>query len=542
MFAMSYQDALKRMLRRGGGSAERDPRGIYFGGVLLPEDAATSHFMLPGSTGSGKSLQLRMMMASVLPRILDQPDYRAVIFDVKQDVTSTVTGILLRALEQGGVRDDAARKVVKERLIHTNPFDRRTSEWALARDIDSPELALQIATTFIPEEAGNNRYFSDAARDLFTGVLNVFIERADGCWNLADVLYALRSPDRIAHVLTQTDEGADLVELHLMGETTTRSVLSTLRAKLAPFDVPAALWRQAGAAGRTFSLEGFLEQNQILLLGNYQAATVPVQAINRTLFSRLTQLILNQSEDERRRSWVFLDEVRKLGKLDSLDDLMTNGRSKGAAVVLAFQDIDGMRAVYGKEEAGEITSMPASFGCLRVAGAETPRWASEIFGEQEVVQSVRNRSETVGGGQGFGSVSSSAGQSEQLRERKVFLPSAFRTLPRPQRGRPLFGYFCSAFLESRPYLAEIPAEEVATRLPSRAESALDFEPWPAGTPKRLPHWTRADYERLNLPPLLDTPADHSVRPPGSTTAGTTSPPFVDPFSAEAARPTNRPGR
>lgn len=533
MFAMSYQDALKRMLR-GRGSAERVQHGIYFGGVLLPDEAATSHFMLAGSTGSGKSLQLRMMMGSVLPRILDTPDYRAVVFDVKQEVTSIVTGILQQAMEQNGVAGEAAQREIEERIIHTNPFDQRCSEWDLARDANSPEVALQIAATFIPEEHGNNRYFSDAARDLLAGALNVFIECAEARWNFADVLYALRSPVRLAHVLSQTEEGADLVELHLQGEATTRSVLSTLRARLAPFYVPAALWRHAGAAGRTFSLEEFLVQNRILLLGNYQAATVPVQAINRTIFSRLTQLILDQSEHEQRRNWVFLDEVRKLGKLDSLDDLMTNGRSKGAAVVLAFQDIDGMRAVYGKEEAGEITSMPASFGCLRVAGAETPRWASDIHGEQEVIQSLRNRSETVGGGQGFGSLSSSAGQSEQLREKKVFLPSAFRTLPRPERGKPLYGYFCSAFLENRPYLAEIPPHEVSARLPPRATPDLDFQPWPAGTSKRIPHWTKADYERLGIPPLDDAPPVRRAQP--GQIVNRAAPDFVDPFATPPHRP------
>ncbi|MFX8836738.1 type IV secretion system DNA-binding domain-containing protein, partial [Acinetobacter baumannii] len=54
------------------------------------------------------------------------------------------------------------------------------------------------------------------------------------------------------------------------------------------------------------------------------------------------------------QAWFFLDEVREAGELDGLSRLMTKGRSKGACVVLGFQDIDGMRDVYGDQVANEI--------------------------------------------------------------------------------------------------------------------------------------------------------------------------------------------
>lgn len=535
MFAMSFLKAVKKAAQAR--HASREPqRGVYFGGVLLPEEAATSHMMLVGSTGSGKTLNLRMLLGSVLPRLLDTPDQRALIFDEKQDAVSHVRGILRQALQGKGLAPGGVEAELDARILITNPFDGRCAEWAIHRDIDEPELALQMATILIPVEQSPNRYFSDAARDLVAGVMSVFVERAEA-WTLADLLYALRSPERLAHVLAQSPEGADLIELHLMGETTTRSVLSTLRSKLAPFDVPATLWRHAGAAGRQFSLGDFLQRNQVLILGNYQAARAPIQAINRLLFNRLAELILGLSEDERRRNWIVLDEVRKMGKLDALDDLMTNGRSKGAAVVLGFQDVEGMRSVYGREEAGEITSMPATFGVLRVSGAETPRWASELMGEQEVLQSLRSRSDTLGDSGVLGNISSTSGQSEQLREKKVFLPSAFRTVPQPERGRPLYGYFCSAFLGSQPYLAEIPPDEVERRLPPRDPAAVDFQPWPKGTPKRLPTWTDADYDRLGIPALPDDPdaAPPSV-PAGRGGVGRTV--LIDPFASPQNRPLN----
>ncbi|MDE2125253.1 MAG: type IV secretion system DNA-binding domain-containing protein [Armatimonadetes bacterium] len=503
--------------------------GIYFGGLPLPPDSATSHFMVVGSTGSGKTLTLRMAMGSVLPALLTQPDQRAVVFDAKQDAISVLWGILDDAMRRSsGVDRDFTVEIAK-RIFILNPFDQRCYEWNIAADVRSPEVALQFATILIPEESGPNRYFSDAARDLLTGVINVLVERSGEEWRFSDILYAMRSGDRLRHVLRQTPEGEDLIDLHLEGGNTTRSVISTARSKLAPYEVVAALWRHAGAAGRRISLHEFLRSNSILVLGTNQAALAPIQAVNRVIFQRMTELILNQSENEERRNWFFLDELRKLGRLDGLDALMTNGRSKGAAVFVGFQDIDGLRAVYGREIAGEITSMCASFGVLRVAGASTPQWASEIFGEHEVVQKTRSQSDTFGGG-GTTYGSYTTGESEHIREKRLYLPSFFRMVPRPEIGKPLYGYFCSAYLQSKPYYAEIPPGEVDEMLVEKASSDLDFEPWPDTTSKKLPLWTATDFERLNLPPMR-------ITVPGvAEPAGAPGQQFIDPFASHRVNP------
>ncbi|MGE4211698.1 MAG: type IV secretion system DNA-binding domain-containing protein, partial [Oligoflexales bacterium] len=39
---------------------------------------------------------------------------------------------------------------------------------------------------------------------------------------------------------------------------------------------------------------------------------------------------------------------------------------KGAAVVLSFQDIDGLRSVYGKDEANEMTGQCSSYAVFRL--------------------------------------------------------------------------------------------------------------------------------------------------------------------------------
>ncbi len=491
------------------GETTREP--LFFGGIegYSPE-AATSHFFLAGGTGSGKTLNLSMMMASVLPAIWkggsDQPDRdrktgepcaknevfndqlfndrRAVIFDVKQDMIST-----LLALE-----------APLSHLKIFNPFDARCTAWDMARDIEGPDTALQLATILIPDNPReSNRYFSDAARDLLCGAIQVFIER-QSAWQLADLILTMRTPDRLRAVLALTGRGRDLIALHMEAATTSLNILSTARTKLAPFEVVAALWKRAAAQNRTLSLKTFLTQPGVLILGNNQSALAPIQPINRVIFRRLTELLLDQNESPTRRTWFFLDEARKIGQLDGLDDLMTNGRSKGACVVLGFQDIAGMREVYGPHVAEEILGMCGTLGILKISGATTPQWASTILGEREEAIATRGSSATE-----MGRLTESEGESWGIRP--LLLPSQFRALPRPEKGKPVCGYFRSAFLENpafrdKVYRAEIAPAELARRLPvpTPAQRALNFKPWPNAKSKYLENWEWPDYERLKLPP------------------------------------------
>jgi hypothetical protein len=498
---------------------------IFFGGVEITEKAATSHFMVVGSTGSGKTLNLRMMMGTTLPSVLDEKeDCRGVVFDVKQDMLSILHGILRVSLA-GGVpweklptaKQEEYNALAASQIITLNPFDARCYEWNMATDVKSPETAFQVATILIPEEKGSqNRYFSDAARDLLAGVITCFSERADyknqgRPWGLSDVLFAMRSKDRIREVLNNSEEGKELIHLHMDMERTSDNIISTARAFLAPMQVPAALWYQAGKAGRLISLTEFLDgrveqdrkenskKNFLLVLGNNQKALAPIQAVNRAVFQRLTELILDQQESATRRTWVYLDEVRKLGRLDGLTDLMTNGRSKGACVVLGFQDISGMREVYGKELAAEITSMPASFGILRVSGAETPEWASELFGEQERIDITKSFTRT----QSKDGLSEATSENEQLRQRRVYLSSQLRLIPNPRPGETLRGYFFSPFFldkhrQSATWEGTTTPGLVKAYLHPPSDAFPDMVPWPEDIEKKLTPWTPEDRERLGI--------------------------------------------
>ena len=91
-----------------------------------------------------------------------------------------------------------------------------------------------------------------------------------------------------------------------------------------------------------------------------------LEAINRAMFHRASQLLLNQDNSEERRAWVIIDEVREMGNLEGLSRLLTNGRSKGACFCGGYQTPSGMQDAVGEHVADEINDQIWSIALGRI--------------------------------------------------------------------------------------------------------------------------------------------------------------------------------
>ena len=204
------------------------------------------------------------------------------------------------------------------------------------------------------DEHATQKFFDEAVRSLYEEVIVTFIEdrsRRLDAWrcDLHD------AKPRAAHrVLKKTKEGRELLKLCFANEETAQNIMATVNVRTKPYRSIAGCWQWAKDEGRTVSLTKWLSEECVLVLGNSHKARPAIRAINQVLFTRLAQLILDQDESKTRRNWIFLDEVRQAGRLAALTDLMVEGRSKGACVVLGFQDIEGMKHVHTTHLANEL--------------------------------------------------------------------------------------------------------------------------------------------------------------------------------------------
>lgn len=452
-------------------SLDLSPGAIAWGRHRLDPSEATGHFLAVGASGSGKSTLLQMLMQTALPEIGQAPDSRALIYDAKQDLMPLLAAICPRA------------KVVTSHL-----FDSRGAAWDIWRDARDPAVVLEIAFTLIPSIHESQPLFSDAPRHLSYGVMLSFILSGEK-WTLGTFFRAMQSAKRIRRVLRRHKATREIAKQYFYDPRLAANIMSTIATKLLPFSHIAASWE---TAAETFSLEEWVTGNYILLLGNYETGRSAIDAINRCLFKRAADLILNHPNSFTRRTWVIVDELSEAGKLDGLTSLMKKGRSKGACCVLAFQSVQGLRdpSLYRPEGASEILGQVANRWFGRLECVETAEWASKLFGDQE--QEEENVTESSGAGGKSRSV------NRHRAMRRLILPGEFMDIDACNRTNGLSGYYIVR--SHGAYFDNIADDELWGRsLTSPAPHVHEFVARPPAS-KLLRSWTPAEDKAFCMPP------------------------------------------
>lgn len=405
--------------------------GILWGGMRISANVARKHFFVVGGTGSGKTMTHNMVLKCSLAEVGTGKGHRALVYDPKREEYGTLKAILKD-------RGNSA-----PRIVLLNPFDERSAAWDVAADITTKAQAQHLAATLVPEEKGSSQpYFAETARHLLSGVMIALMRTRGQDWTFADVMCALRNKEVLRRALLSCPDTEHLVGAHLDRADTFKDVFSTMASKLQDLETIAALWSHAT---HKVSLREWLTGSEefILVLGQDEEAETALHAVNRVMFRRIVEILLNQPDsppDGGPRCWFFLDEVQMAGHLEKLAQLMVKGRSKGACVVLGFQDIEGMEEAYGEKMAHVIVGMCTTKAYLRTESERTADWASRTLGEVEefISTTSHTRPRQFLGGAG------STTTAEQLMTRRAVLPSEFLTLPPASLKDGLTGYYDTA--------------------------------------------------------------------------------------------------
>lgn len=173
-----------------------------------------------------------------------------------------------------------------------------------------------------------------------------------------------------------------------------------------------------------------------------------------------------------------------MGRLDCLSPLLTKGRSKGASVILGFQDMDGLRAVYDKG-ADELVGQCGTKALLRIESPATAEWASRTIGE---VEEIEHQVTTSIGGDST---------AHQRVKREAVLPSELLSLPPATREEGISGYFIVPRIGAFP--ATLTPSYLTRHLGEKAMVIPDFIPRRIEDQYLLP-WGSDDLDRLNKMP------------------------------------------
>lgn len=489
-------------------------RRIYWGGYEFPMSHLAAHFGFVGTTGSGKTLGMRMLMRSALleekfeqlvsvgpeekkKRRFGRKSKEEPVATVEQK--RTLTGELKARGFVFDPKGDMPRNLlalgVKERDLRiTNPLLEGSYAWDIQKDVTDLPSADTVAGVLCPrDEHTNNPFFSETPRLLVASVLEVFVEKQDSItWYLSDVVEACLDKDKLKLVLQSTKSGRQVWKTYFgdADAKTASNLMASLVTKMRPLSVVTGLWRKSLEEGRSFSLAEWLDSKYIIVVGLDEANREALEAINRALFARAAQLLVSLPDNHTAgETWMFLDEVRLAGKLKQLHSLLLMGRSKQTRVAIGIQDVEGLTDVYGAQQASEMLGQLGNLALMRMTNPQSQEWASRVIGAREFWQMSTTEGVSFKGGP-------NSSVSYGVRQHQSVMASEFGQLELPATDSLLSGFYTTpkgAWRNLRLLSLELIRIESQRREVQRQPSCLRR----AGAYRRI-QWVDDDLARLDL--------------------------------------------
>lgn len=460
------------------------PQGLSWAGKLLPERSAQHNFCTIGTPGSGKSLMHLELLRSVIPRIRPGSDRRVLILDIKAELLSQIASMNPQCP-----------------VILLNPFDQRSFAWNMAADFNDIDRIHDYARPFIVNQHGDTPFFADAARGLLAGIFYLLITRSPGTWTLSDVVHLSSNGAQLRKTFEADPTLWQLFGDHFSPEVTYQSVKQTLNNSMQPLRTVAALWQQV-PRDRQISLRNWLTQDaSILVLASKQEHAESLRTLNQAIFSVIAKGALSLSGAPLHdRLWFFVDELQEVGKLESMRELLSSGRSKGIRAVVGFQSMPGLYEMYGDNVADSIVGSFGNFSVLSLGCPKTAEWAVSRFGKHEDFVTLPSgvSLETLSKGR------EKITYGTQLMTRETVMNGQFLTMPPVNSG--LVAGFHIITADRRLLFYNTVRHPLIPSNPS-----VDFV---SASPSTLREWTSDDLARLTL-------AD--VAPPAQNAATATPP-------------------
>ncbi|WP_261340042.1 type IV secretory system conjugative DNA transfer family protein [Gemmata obscuriglobus] len=425
-----------------------------------------------GSPGSGKSVMLKALRATLATIIKNRPDYDilAVDFDGgKRDLYE-----IFRLFPQWAP------------VFDLNPFlwgDR----YDFMGDLEDPRDIAQMAANIIEvREKDSQPYFPQAAQHVFRAAMLRHWLVTPGRATTRDVFLSGMSANNIRRVIGSHPQSRHALPLVNRTESGL-SVISTLMNEVGKYEYVASLW-DSNDRGRTVTIRSFLKQRFALLSLPYDDKSVAtLAAVVRYLLVVLQQRALS-TVVRNRYLLLLLDELALLPGGINLDLTLVKGRETGICPLFAYQSHSHCRTVHGKEKFDAMTGLMKTTIVLNQPSREDAEYCAKVFSDQQGFMKFNSAQ---------GGKNPSTGWSEQLTTVENVTAAMIQSLPVPTPATPFIEGFMVT-LPFRPFrfrvripdLLKALVPTVAPQAPPAPRDPKDF---------LLRPWSEDDYKRLGLP-------------------------------------------
>jgi type IV secretory pathway TraG/TraD family ATPase VirD4 len=336
---------------------ERTLKQRLFGEVLsltLPRRIESSHILIMGDSGTGKSALIRKILLDVEVR-----GEAAIVYDPALEYTPQF---------YKPERGDAI----------LNPLDARMPYWSPRDEVGHESETITLAASLFPDRYNDNSFFVEGPRKIFAHLLTFRPEPEELVWWMCheeEIDKRVRGTEYAAMIDKQAPQQRSgvLASLNMVADS----------MKLLPRErETSARW-----SARTWSQErrGWLF---ITSTPETRKRLVPLTSL---WLDMLVLRLMNQGQTSPLPVWFVLDELASLQKLPQLHTAIIENRKSNNPVVLGFQGRSQLEARYG-HEAEAMLSQPATKIFLRTSEPRSAKWISDTIGEQEIERIRESRS------------------------------------------------------------------------------------------------------------------------------------------------------
>jgi type IV secretory pathway TraG/TraD family ATPase VirD4 len=433
--------------------------------VRVPRERESSHFMMMGDTGAGKSSLIRQILMQV-----EERGETAIVYDPALEYTP-------QFYEPG--RGD----------VILNPVDARMPYWSPCDEVEHEAEAEGLAAALFKDDPRTNPFFVMVPRQIFAHLLIEQPKRTP-----QELLAILRDERELAKRLKDTEHAA---AIYPDAGPQRGGMIATLNSvsnalKLLP--------RKEEVKTGWTALEWAKRRQGWLFITSPPEFRERLRPLISMWLDMLVLRTMNQGRPGPRPVWLILDELQSLHALPQLHTAITESRKAGNPVVLGFQGRSQLEELYGRK-AEAMLSQPATKIFLRTDEANSAKWISQTIGEVEIERLRESRME------GHFPNNRRDSRSYQL-ERTVeplVMPSEIQGLP------DLRGYVKSGNLVVRlsfPYI----------ELPKRHEALIA---------RKLPQQLKEEPARSLPPPIPPQREQQPAKQARAATAGNDDLPFLE---------------
>jgi hypothetical protein len=315
--------------------------------LRIRRDREAHHIQIAGDTGSGKSTLVRDILYQVEAR-----GETAIVFDPDREY-------IREFFEEG--RGDWV----------LNPKDERCPYWPIGEEADDEATATPIANGLFPDEPTLQRFFVDTTRAIFAYLLAAYRP------TVSELAHWMAHPKEIDRRVKGTEHEQTLTA---NAAPQRAGILGSLNKA----GKPLRMMPVTAEGRRTWTVREWAKQRRGWIFITSTPETLDALRPLQSLW--LDMLILKLQSggtgEGQSRVWMILDELAALNALPQLHAALTRQRKSDNPIVLGFQGMSQLDALYGKK-AETILSQAYTNIVLRTREPRAAEHLSKLIGESQ---------------------------------------------------------------------------------------------------------------------------------------------------------------